>query len=468
MRPTTGRLCQTIAVSIATILGTGILGLPVSLHASGLRPFFVTFTVNFFVQIGVVFAMVEILQRANCKPYPSGYQPLEADSETELPAQQPPSLHSLAESFIPHAPLRAIFNAVVLLHFLFILTAYALAGPQAYTTLFPIITSAPRLLPPIVFVVSCALLVVCLSHALLPSLTVGTFVKAALLTLLVCLTLFRGLAIHRHISNDWALSKLIDPFLMGTIALSGVVNLMPVTFQACLDGVPPGTDIDHQFISYYRAATIFAVALCYVLNIAWSIGVLLVVPQFSTESLSNTGNPQGAQMNVSLTTADELGEISTVPLIQVLQSRGDALDGIVALLVNLFIAISVTISFLVMSVGMKHYIDGTVADSQTAHSRNEFNRNIKYLVCFCVILATALTNPKGLIKIMEGTTTLALNVEAGLFVVYMMYTSRTSDFRTSIPSPLSDIQATALTFFVGIYFIVAIFVDIVFYIPSIF
>lgn len=63
MRPTWTSLGQTVAVSVATILGTGILGLPVSLNASGVRPFLLLFTANLFAQIGVVYATAELLQR---------------------------------------------------------------------------------------------------------------------------------------------------------------------------------------------------------------------------------------------------------------------------------------------------------------------------------------------------------------------------------------------------------------------
>eukprot|EP00741_Cyanophora_paradoxa_P013674 tig00020704_g13203.t1 len=49
-------------MTIASVLGTGILGLPVKLSASGFSPFLVTFSVCLLVQLIIVDMMVEILQ----------------------------------------------------------------------------------------------------------------------------------------------------------------------------------------------------------------------------------------------------------------------------------------------------------------------------------------------------------------------------------------------------------------------
>lgn len=474
MRPSWGSLCQTTAVSVATILGTGILGLPVSLHASGLKPFLLTFTLTLFAQLSVVAAMTELLQRAHHKhPANSHFQPLhqlEAQSPSTAPTNHSPSLHSIAAHFISNPVLRSIFNFIVLLHFLCILSAYALAGPQAYLTLFTSLNKLPHFLPTVVFVLTCTFLVVVLSETLLPSLTVATFTKATLLAILVAVTLVRGLSIHHDVVNNWNPFVLQDPFLMGTIALSGVVNLMPVTFQACIASLEHMDDnvMDAAFVSSYRMATYLAIAICYVLNVAWCYAVLLVVPQLPPAVASSAADTFGAPANASLSTAEELGQISTVPLIQTLQARNDTLDSIVSLLVNIFIALSVTVSFLVMSMGMKHFIDGEVQSHVTTDSTISVNTNrrIKYLVYFSIILIVALTNPAAIFKIMEGSTSLALNIEAGLFVLYMLHTSRKSEEFTSVPAPLSSLQVTVLIVFGGFYFLSAVFVDLFLYIPS--
>lgn len=52
-------------ISIATILGSGLLGLPVSIAQSGILPFLFTFTLNLLAQIAVVSLILELLQTAH-------------------------------------------------------------------------------------------------------------------------------------------------------------------------------------------------------------------------------------------------------------------------------------------------------------------------------------------------------------------------------------------------------------------
>ena len=54
-------------VAVATILGTGILALPVKLSHSGMAPFSVTFTLCLFMQLATVILMVELLQRTHAE-----------------------------------------------------------------------------------------------------------------------------------------------------------------------------------------------------------------------------------------------------------------------------------------------------------------------------------------------------------------------------------------------------------------
>jgi len=53
---------SSFAITVATILGTGILGLPVKLAFSGLFPFIVCFVIVLFAQLAVVWLMVDLLQ----------------------------------------------------------------------------------------------------------------------------------------------------------------------------------------------------------------------------------------------------------------------------------------------------------------------------------------------------------------------------------------------------------------------
>ncbi|XP_071151763.1 uncharacterized protein [Mytilus edulis] len=55
---------QSYFVTIATILGVGILGLPVTLSRAGLYPFLVSFILGSVVQVLLVYFFVELLQIA--------------------------------------------------------------------------------------------------------------------------------------------------------------------------------------------------------------------------------------------------------------------------------------------------------------------------------------------------------------------------------------------------------------------
>ncbi|CDF39737.1 unnamed protein product [Chondrus crispus] len=501
MRPPLSALCQATAVSIATILGTGILGLPVSLHSSGIRPFFLTFTLALFAQLAVVIATVEVLQRAHKDPQPatSDYHPLpneDPSSAQPLPSHAPPhetapSLHSIAHHFLPNKPLRITFNAIVVVHFVFILAAYALAGPQAFAALIPALKRAPRWALPTVFLLVNVLAVICLDRALLPSLTIATLFKAALLSSIVFVVFGRGLAIHEDVTNDWRPAALIDPFLMGTFALNGVVNIMPVTFQACLESTraPDGTipPLDPPFLRAYRMSTVAAIVICFILNVSWCVGILLCVPQTShtirsvaaasgnhdmtvlSNSIQLTLNAVNAtHSDASLTQANELGQISTIPLIEVLQARGDQLDWLMALLVNIFIALSITVSFLVMSLGLKHFLDGQARDRTTSTTSMAYDsyRILQYAQHYLFVLVIAVFNPTGLFKIMEGITGLSLNVEAGLFILYMLHIGRRMN--KQIPAPLSHTHVLVVLWYAGAYFGSAVLVDILFYLPHAF
>lgn len=466
MRPPLSSLVQTFAVSVATVLGTGILGLPVALHASGLRPFLLLFVLNLISQIGVIVATTEILHLA-FHPAPSDhYQPLPPQ-----PQSHPPSLHSLASRFISVPFLRTVFSLIVLLHFLFILSTYALAAPQAYVALFPVLSHVPIQLIQTVFVLVSALLIVVADTRLLPSVTLATIAKALLLTVLISLTLARSLAIRQPVHDNWRPHLLIDPLLMGTMALSGVVNLMPVTFHKSIHSLPPSdTAVDRQFVAAYRTATILAILVCFLLNIAWACAVLFSVPQ-SPPSPSPVAHVSRAlappaKPCATLQQAYEQGEIATIPLVKVLQCRNDSLDSVISFIVNLFIVVSITVSFLVMSMGMKHYLDGHAREKAESPEDYHSARALRYLICFGIVLATALANPHGLFRIMEGVTTLALNIEAGLFILFMLYMARSYD--SAHRAFLSPLSAAFIYVVVGLYFLTVVCVDSFYYLPRTF
>lgn len=484
MRPSWGSLGQTVAVSVATILGTGILGLPVSLYRSGLQPFLLIFSLNFIAQVGAVALVSELLQRAFVHPPANpdlGSESKSSPDDARHPVlstaedEETPSLHSLAKFYIPSPSLRFAFNFFVLGHFAFILCAYSLAAPQSYVALIPSLGVFPNYVQTTVFLVIGCTIVYLFTPAIIPPLSVAALVKGVVLVLIVAITFARGLTIRHPVSTDWGFFSVLDPFLMGVMALNGVVNLMPVTFQTCLQSLPATSEslsnmVDRAFVSAYRIATIMALFICFILNILWCMAVLYVVPQSS--SSNSASSVMAAPENATLEYANDFGLISTIPLMQVLSNSQDNLNTVIAFTVNLFIALSLTVSFLVMSVGTLHFLKGSVSDTTTrgsgSVSRLINSLSVRYWATYAFILLVALRNPTGLLKILKGVTTVALNLEGGVFLVYMYYICRKklTPEQVSLSGSLSVAHARALIACLFLYFSFTVLIDLIFYIPG--
>lgn len=494
MEPSRLSLVTTTAISIATVLGTGILGLPVSLHKAGIGPFLFNFTVTMFAQVGVAVAMTELLQRAYARTAKNAaagsapfvlldhdYQDLDDESVADaaenldghVAVLESPSLHTMSRMFLRHWSLQVAFEGFVLLHFVSIMSSYALAAPQAYRQLIPAFEALNPRLSTGLFSGVASLLVVFLVPFVLPVLTFATCVKGTLLTVLIVITLMVGFEIRQPSHSDWGLAT-VEPFLMGIMALSGVVNIMPVTFQACIASCsgPPTATVSRSLVINFRRATVLGILICYVLNIGWCIAVLMVVPQTTTAVQKASAGINFVVRHSSLADADAAGEISTVPLIETLQARGGHLNVVIAVLINVFIAISLTISFFVMGIGMKHTLDGQLTgfmSEATPRYRRLTTKALYYLVWFGAVFIIAYVDPHGFITLLAGVTSLSLNVEAGVFIMYMLVQSRRQSRNQAVLDPaLSDRTAGILVLCVGTYFTVAVLIDILLYLPRAF
>eukprot|EP00003_Mantamonas_plastica_P020915 TRINITY_DN3374_c0_g1_i1.p2 TRINITY_DN3374_c0_g1~~TRINITY_DN3374_c0_g1_i1.p2 ORF type:complete len:126 (+),score=44.48 TRINITY_DN3374_c0_g1_i1:374-751(+) len=125
---------------------------------------------------------------------------------------------------------------------------------------------------------------------------------------------------------------------MGTVALGGAVNLMPVAFKSVQPFKPD--------LKRFRNTVVAALATVFVLNVFWCLFILQIVPQTPTPD-----NPN------SLLSAAEQGQIATVPLIDTINLKYPDLAWI-AICVDVFIMLSITVSFITMAIGMKHILDG--------------------------------------------------------------------------------------------------------------
>lgn len=297
---------QCYFLTIATILGTGILGLPVTIARAGLLPFLVSFLVGFCVQAVLIYLFVDLLQRcqvvqletlktgvAECIVMsPMGLeqqaftddddedddgenteadtgllQPGAADVQTQAENFQP-NLHLLGRLFLPRHMSHA-FNCVVLFQFISIGISYVLAGSEAYASLFNI--KHIYVIPAFTWTLTLGII---LAHRVIQPITsLLTLLKGVLLIVTVVVTFAVGSEVGLHSSSDF--SQIGKPFLMGTVALGGIVNVMPLLFS----------QISHNKtqILWFRRAVLGGLATCTLLNILWCWAVLEIVPQTSDQ-----------------------------------------------------------------------------------------------------------------------------------------------------------------------------------------
>ncbi|KAG5275463.1 hypothetical protein AALO_G00120580 [Alosa alosa] len=282
---------QCYFLSIATILGTGILGLPVTIAQAGLLPFLVSFIIGFFIQALLIYLFVDLLQRCRVSQmeslktteterilmenvstqdspvvYPEEVEEVdegeEADTgllhrdatDQELQEKLEPNLHVLGVLFLSKNMSRA-FNFILLFQFISIGISYVLAGSEAYAALFHI--SHIYVIPAFTWILSLGILLA--QVVIQPITSLLTLLKGILLIITVVVTFVVGSEVHQETTNDF--SQIGKPFLMGTVALGGIVNVMPFLFS----------EISHNKtqILWFRRMLLGGLTTCTVLNILW-------------------------------------------------------------------------------------------------------------------------------------------------------------------------------------------------------
>uniref|UniRef100_UPI0037E9C260 uncharacterized protein n=1 Tax=Semicossyphus pulcher TaxID=241346 RepID=UPI0037E9C260 len=508
---------QCYFLTIATILGTGILGLPVTIAHAGLVPFLVSFLVGFFVQALLIYLFVELLQKcqvaqleslktgvAECivmdqvgveDPSPTEEEDDDegenAEADTGLLQPDGVALHNQTESLTPNLhllghlflsrPMSHAFNFILLFQFISIGISYVLAGSEAYAALLNV--SHIYVIPVFTWILTLAIL---LAHTVIqPVTSVLTLLKGILLIVTVAVTFAVGSEVGLQSSSDF--SQMGKPFLMGTVALGGIVNVMPLLFS----------QISHNKtqILWFRRAVLGGLTTCTVLNILWCWAVLEIVPQTSLperrmaaetttqpDSSSLSGPPSSVSplsySNISLEESEKAGEIATIPLTRIINERYRAYSW-VAELIQVFIAISVTVSFLVMGSAMKHTIDGLVSSLWTSRLEwlsKAWERNLpnKHHICsarsmakgfvsllaFLVIFIVSVCDPRGFVVMLDKVVSFSLNTEVGLFVFIMLRESREDRFQHfAVPLPVGDC-VFSLSWLLPTYFLFAVTYDV--------
>ncbi|KAL3046905.1 hypothetical protein OYC64_021179 [Pagothenia borchgrevinki] len=496
---------QCYFLTIATILGTGILGLPVTISHAGLVPFLFSFLVGFFVQALLIYLFVELLQKcqvvqleslktgvAECIVMdPVGEEAAgteeeddddseNAQADTGLLQPDAVSLHDQSESLEPNLhllgylflsrPMSHAFNFILLFQFISIGISYVLAGSEAYAALFNV--SHIYVIPAFTWILTLAILV---AHTVIQPITsLLTLLKGILLIVTVAVTFAVGSEVGLQSSSDF--SQMGKPFLMGTVALGGIVNVMPLLYSR----------ISHNRtqIMWFRRAVLGGLTTCTVLNILWCWAVLEIVPQTSTSErrlAAGTSRDPGTPLlysNISLEESERAGEIATIPLTKIINERYKAYSW-VAELIQVFVAISVTVSFLVMGSAMKHTIDGVVsslwssrmeelskswerrmANKQTLCSAKSMAKGFMSLLAFLAIFIVSVCDPQGFIIMLDKVVSFSLNTEVGLFIFIMLRESREDRFKhLAVPLPVGEC-VFSLSWLLPTYFLFAVTYDV--------
>ncbi|XP_035997508.1 uncharacterized protein si:ch211-51h4.2 isoform X2 [Fundulus heteroclitus] len=391
-----------------------------------------------------------------------------------------PNLHLLGCLFLSR-PMSHAFNCILLFQFISIGISYVLAGSEAYAALLDI--RHVYVIPAFTWILTLAIL---LAHTVIQPITsLLTLLKGILLIVTVVVTFAVGSEVGLQSSSDF--TQMGKPFLMGTVALGGIVNVMPLLYS----------QISHNKtqILWFRRAVLGGLTTCTVLNILWCWAVLEIVPQTSlperrmavASSLqatsSNLSTPSSSASpllfsNISLEESEKAGEIATIPLTKIINERYKAYSW-VAELIQVFIAISVTVSFLVMGSAMKHTIDGLVSslwssrlewlskawerNSPSKHPHCSARSLAKLgfsLLGFGIIFIVSVCDPRGFVVMLDKVVSFSLNTEVGLFVFIMLRESREDRFQhLTVPLPVGDC-VFSLTWLLPTYFLFAVTYDV--------
>jgi amino acid permease len=386
--------------------------------------------------------------------------PEEAEMDLSKQPTHGADLHTISTLYLTPAGATA-FNVFVLFHFFTILTSYGIAGPQSLSQLLgdmsPVLISIP-------YIIGLSLLVVLGQKLLTPVVSVLTALKGSLLVVVVAITGILAGVVGETYSNNWTYTR--DPFLITTVALGGAVNVLPVYFQK--------VSFNARDISRFRFSVLAGLFVVWVLNFLWALFLLEIIPQH------NVGGG-----TISLEHAREEGEIATVPLTDIIKKDHSTWTW-VSIAVQIFIAVSVTVSFFALGSGLKHILDGYFSHARRTPRLRPYLRNadarhaarhLMYGISFGIVLLIACVNPGAFLKILSRWTSLALNLESGVFLALMLYNARRMNHNYNCPVNGPAVGVQTLPWYddkwwyqiwqefkiygVVLYFLIAVMYDIV-------
>jgi amino acid permease len=343
---------QVFFITIAVLLGTGILGLPVKLTDCGYWPFFTVFTLTIFMQMAIIFVTCDLVEIA----------------KQSLPRSD---LHTIGRRYLTTFQ-SLVFDVAVLVTFVSTLISYALAGSKAFVTLAQVFD--PSLNPDSSAVItpftwSCTFAIIFLEALIKPVIAIGTGAKVLLLIFIIAIVGMVANVVGVQASTDWA--DLMQPYLVGTVAIGGIGNLLPSFYDSYLVKPPaPGSGVVPASPAYYerarkhfRLSVCGGVIMCYGLNLAWAAFVLGIVPQTEADAAA-----MGFAPSESLQDTAANGDPATVPVTHIIDQRYPRYQW-VATTVSVFIALSILVSYNAVGLGLKHVLDGMAVSGFRAAAR---------------------------------------------------------------------------------------------------
>jgi hypothetical protein len=185
------------------------------------------------------------------------------------------------------------------------LISYSLAGSLAYAALFQIESYFRWIIIPFIFFGTTLLIAGTnyfpkIFHS---SISLATLAKGALLVLLVFVTSRVADEVNHPIIDSWR--YIGRPFLIGTVAMGGAVNILPVVFAKIR--------FRRREVIIFTWVVIGALFFVWVLNVLWCYFLLKTIPQTAPEGVEEDKN------NVlTLEGAERYGKPSTMPLVSIL------------------------------------------------------------------------------------------------------------------------------------------------------
>ncbi|EDV29354.1 uncharacterized protein TRIADDRAFT_51586 [Trichoplax adhaerens] len=400
-------------IFVAILQGIGVLGLPNSLHRSGIQPMIVTTAFSFILEVMVSYTFLIITQKAIAIKYfhKESQNILDDESESEeivlddkqrekIDKNKNVNTHLLSALFLPKY-LRITFDLIMLLKYFLWSIIVALAASQAYSGL--ILVSAETIAP--IFIIITAVCYI--------------FLKKPLMIILPTLSFVR----------------------------SGLIIVMIIIFFG---------------------AVVAAKFTTGVINILWCYAVLYVVPQTCSPmirdgiSLANM-TESGIPCQLTLKWAAENGKISTVPLSIILKDFYPQYAWL-ALVIRLFIVLSTTLSYLTNGMSASSWMSGMLVNirermtnskiscsctgdedaSKDAHyveyqEGNFPDRVLDQLIQWiyvALIILIVMLNPKGFFILINHIETASKYIVDSIFVLALYRTSAVTKYR-NISVPIS-------------------------------